>query len=103
MSNLPFRRCKRIELPDFNIALNTMNLIYNQALLYVGLYFSPGLSLIVSVKMFLTFYLKKWGAMHNCRPSKKPWRAAQMQTVFLSFAFLVFFGVIITYGYIFNS
>lgn len=94
---------KGIGCPEFDIARNTMNLIYNQTLFYVGLYFSPVLSLVIILKMFLTFYIKKWGAVYNCKPSSKPWRAAQTHTVFLAFTFLAFFGVIVLYGYILTS
>ncbi|KAK6624217.1 hypothetical protein RUM44_011076 [Polyplax serrata] len=92
-----------IGCPEFDIARGTMNLIYNQTLFYIGLYFSPVLSLIITVKMFLTFYIRKWGAIYNCKPFLKPWRASQAHTVYLSIAFLSFFSVVIAYGYIITS
>jgi hypothetical protein len=50
---------KKIGVPEFDIARNTLNIIYNQTLFFVGLYFSPLLALIVILKMFITFYVKK--------------------------------------------
>jgi hypothetical protein len=48
-----------IGVPEFDIARNTLNIIYNQTLFLVGFYFSPLLALIVTLKMFLTFYIRK--------------------------------------------
>ena len=92
-----------IGCPEFDIARSTMNLIYNQTLFYVGLYFSPVLSLIITVKLLITFYIKKWGAIYNCKPFLKPWKAAHAHTVYLSIAFCSFFSVFIAYGYIITS
>jgi hypothetical protein len=50
---------KKIGVPEFDIARNTLNIIYNQTLLFVGFYFSPLLAFIVILKMFITFYVKK--------------------------------------------
>lgn len=56
---------KKIGGPEFDIARNTLNIIYNQTLFFVGLYFSPLLAFIVVLKMFITFYVKKVGN-HAC-------------------------------------
>lgn len=92
-----------IGCPEFDIARSTMNLIYNQTLFYIGLFFSPALSLVITIKMFLTFYIKKWGAIYNCKPFVNPWKASQAHTVYLSIAFFAFFSVLIAFGYIITS
>jgi hypothetical protein len=50
---------KKIGPPKFDIARNTLNIIYNQTLFFVGFYFSPLLAFIIILKMFVTFYVKK--------------------------------------------
>lgn len=92
-----------INLPKFNIAQNTLNLIYNQILLWAVFYFSPLLSIVVVIKMFLTFYIKKIGLMRHCEPSSTSWRAAQTQTIFLALVFLGMTGVIIALGYVITN
>ncbi|KAJ9580188.1 hypothetical protein L9F63_004131, partial [Diploptera punctata] len=91
---------KRIGAPEFDIARNTLNLIYNQVLFFIGFYFSPLLAFIVILKMFIMFYIKKLGVMHNCEPSARPWRAAQTQTVFLVLSFIASLIVLILLGYV---
>ncbi|XP_034249055.1 transmembrane channel-like protein 5 isoform X2 [Thrips palmi] len=86
--------------PEFNIAWNTLNLIYNQTLFLVGFYFSPLLSVVIVIKLFLTFYIKKAGALYNCQAPKKSWRAAQTQTIFLILTFIALLGVFLVFGYL---
>ncbi|KDR19382.1 Transmembrane channel-like protein 5 [Zootermopsis nevadensis] len=91
---------KKIGGPEFHIARNTLNVIYNQTLFFVGLYFSPLLSFIIILKMFITFYVKKIGLLNSCQPSARPWRAAQTHTLFLVLSFIATLAVLILLGYI---
>ncbi|CAD6235443.1 GSCOCG00007902001-RA-CDS [Cotesia congregata] len=91
---------KKIGAPNFDIAINTLNLIYNQILFWVAFYFSPLLSVISVVKIFLTFYIKKFGLMRHCEPPLIPWRAAQTQTLFLALTFLGMTGALTMLGYV---
>ncbi|XP_046385265.1 transmembrane channel-like protein 5 [Ischnura elegans] len=92
----------KIGMPEFDIARNTLNLIYNQSLFWIGFFFSPLLSLIIAVKTFLTFYIKKIGLMYYCQPSAKAWRAAQTETIFLVLSFLSLFGILFALGFMFT-
>ncbi|XP_063993925.1 transmembrane channel-like protein 5 [Diachasmimorpha longicaudata] len=106
---MEFLRCQlstrwsAISAPKFDIALNTLNLIYNQILFWVAFYFSPPLSLLMVVKMILTFYIKKFGLMRHCEPPSTPWRAAQTHTLFLALAFLGMTGALTVLGYVITS
>nr|CAD7443852.1 unnamed protein product [Timema bartmani] len=91
---------KRLGAPEFDVARNTLNLIYNQTLFFVGFYFSPLLAAVIVIKMFIMFYIRKVGVLKNCVPSHRAWRAAQTQTLFLGLAFLSLLGVIILLVYI---
>lgn len=86
--------------PSFDISRNTLNLIHNQTLFWVGFFFSPLLSFVIVTKMVLLFYIKKFSVLHNCVPSSRSWRASQTETLFLVFTFLALLGVLVTYGYI---
>lgn len=47
-----------IGLPEFNISRASLGLIFNQTLLWIGLFFSPLLGVVLIVKMIIVFYLK---------------------------------------------
>ncbi|KAK0090411.1 hypothetical protein PV325_000693 [Microctonus aethiopoides] len=101
--HLKIHWCQSIGAPKFDIAQNTLNLIYNQILFWIAFYFSPPLSLIIVIKMILTFYIKKFGLIMHCEPPSIPWRAAQTQTLFLALAFLGMTGTLTMLGYVITS
>lgn len=94
---------KGIGRTKFDIARSTLNLIYNQMLFWLGCYFSPLLSLIIIVKMILTFYAKRHSLLNYCEPPSRSWRAAQTQTLFLALSFIGIISVLIIIGYIITN
>lgn len=94
---------KGVGRTKFDIARSTLNLIYNQMLFWLGCYFSPLLSLIIIIKMILTFYAKKHSLLNYCEPPSRPWRAAQTQTLFLALSFIGIISVLIIIGYIITN
>lgn len=82
--------CKSLSYPEFEIGRNTLNLIYSQALCWLGMYFAPMLSLIMIIKLFIIFYVKRVSVIQNCKPSLRPWRASRAHTIFMGFLFCFF-------------
>lgn len=76
--------------PEFDIGRNTLDLIYSQALCWLGTFYSPLLSLVMMVKLFIIFYVKMVSVLQNCQPSLRPWRAAKSHTIFMGFLFFFF-------------
>lgn len=48
----------KIGLSEFNISRGCLGLIFNQTLLWIGIFFSPPLAAVIVLKMIVTFYLK---------------------------------------------
>lgn len=98
------RRCtKKIGRLEFDIARSTLNLIYNQALFWIGFYFSPLMSLIIVIKLIVTFYVKTYELKKCYQPPSRPWQAAHTQTLFLAVAFVAMICVLLTIGYVITS
>ncbi|XP_023938987.1 transmembrane channel-like protein 6 [Bicyclus anynana] len=87
--------------PEFDITYNSLTLIYNQSVLWLGMLFSPLLVVAVTAKFLLLFYVKRESALRMCHTGKKVWRAAQTQTVLYMLVTLSLFTMLFAIGSVF--
>eukprot|EP00106_Octopus_bimaculoides_P002332 XP_014769774.1 PREDICTED: transmembrane channel-like protein 5 [Octopus bimaculoides] len=76
--------------PKFNIATTTLDLVYSQALCWLGLFYAPLMPLLMVVKLFFIFHIKCISVIYCCSPSKMIWRASRTHTIFLGVLLLYF-------------
>lgn len=87
-------------LLEFSISRNTLHLIYNQTLLWAGLFFCPLTPLIVLLKMTIMFYIQKFSILRFLRADQQPWRAAQTETVFFALTMVSLILSFLAYGFV---
>lgn len=94
--SLNFQSVIQFDPPEFDIAQNTMFLIFGQTVAWVGVYHCPVLPFLFSLVLLVYFYIKVLSLKYNCNISTKPWRAGQSQTIFymLTFASLITASVV---------
>ena len=59
---------------EFKLADNTLHLIYNQGISWMGTYFCPGMPIIFSIKLILLMYLRKWCVLTCNTPNQRIFR-----------------------------
>eukprot|EP00079_Xenopus_tropicalis_P039283 XP_017953054.1 PREDICTED: transmembrane channel-like protein 7 [Xenopus tropicalis] len=67
---------------EFEIPQNVLEIVYGQTICWIGIFYSPLLPAIATVKYFIIFYIKKISLIENCRPSTRPFRASSSNFFF---------------------
>eukprot|EP00118_Oscarella_pearsei_P018054 m.182734 g.182734 ORF g.182734 m.182734 type:complete len:866 (+) comp39295_c0_seq49:160-2757(+) len=84
---------------EFVISKNVLNLVYSQALIWLGAFFAPLLPVVGTLMFFIVFYVKKCSLVWNCRPSRRAYRVTKTSTFFLFLLLMTLFACLIPIGY----
>nr|XP_033817952.1 transmembrane channel-like protein 8 isoform X2 [Geotrypetes seraphini] len=75
---------------EFLVPQNILDAVYEQTIIWIGMFYSPLLPLLNVVFIFITFYVKKYTLCHICKPSKRMFRASSSK---FFFHFVLFLGL----------
>ncbi|GFT66212.1 transmembrane channel-like protein 5 [Nephila pilipes] len=83
----------------FDVAYNTLDLIYYQTLAWIAIFFVPLGSLMIIVILILLFHIKKCSMSFTCKPPSRSWSVNEAHTFYLVLTFVMYFVAAITVGY----
>ncbi|XP_054713456.1 transmembrane channel-like protein 5 [Uloborus diversus] len=90
---------KSVKLSQFDVAYNTLDLIYYQTLGWVSAFCVPLSSLLIVIILIVLFYIKSSSVLTNCKPPRRLWSVSESQTFFLAVTFIMFLLCSFTVGY----
>ncbi|XP_059587904.1 transmembrane channel-like protein 8 isoform X1 [Alligator mississippiensis] len=77
-----------LQKEEFLVPQNILGTVAAQTVVWLGIFYCPLLPLLNGTFIFLTFYLKKYTVLQNCRPAKRLFRASS-STFFFQFVLLL--------------
>lgn len=84
---------------EFSIAENILHLVNNQGLVWMGMFFAPGLTVINSVKLVTLMLVKSWGVTTANVPHEVVFRASRSNNFFYSLLLIMLFLCTLPVGY----
>ncbi|XP_066877670.1 transmembrane channel-like protein 8 isoform X3 [Kogia breviceps] len=92
-----------LDREEFLLPKNVLDIVEGQTVTWMGLFYCPLLPLLNSIFVFLTFYIKKYTLLRNCRPSPRPFRASSSIFFFQLVLILGLLLAAVPLGYVVSS
>ncbi|XP_071128765.1 transmembrane channel-like protein 7 isoform X5 [Mytilus edulis] len=91
--------CAKIGPAEFDIAKSVLDLVYTQALCWIGFLYCPLLPALAMISTFTQFYLKLFSALYTTVPPEKPYKASKSNNFFMIVLMITFFLCCFPVGY----
>ncbi|ROT63313.1 putative transmembrane channel-like protein 3 [Penaeus vannamei] len=85
--------------PDFKIAENILHLVNNQGMIWMGMFFSPGLPALNTLKLVIVLYVRSWAVVTSNVPPETVFKASNNNNFYLLFLLTMLFLCTLPVGY----
>ncbi|XP_020014424.2 transmembrane channel-like protein 8 isoform X4 [Castor canadensis] len=92
-----------LDREEFLVPKNVLDIVAGQTVTWMGLFYCPLLPLFNSVSLFLTFYIKKYTLLRNCRAPPRLFRASSSTFFFQLVLLLGLLLAAVPLGYVVSS
>jgi len=85
--------------PEFDLASSTLNLIYGQAICWMGLIYSPLLSVVTAVKFFISYYVQYFSLIVYTASPSRLYGGSSSSALFMNVLLITLITCVLPLGY----